>query len=522
MTASYPRVWAVGDRAITVELGDSLDLQTVSRVRALDLRLRERDIQGVLEAVPTYAALLVIYDPLKTSFAELSDELQRLARDLPSTSPAGRLVEISALYDGADLDEVAEGCGMTREGVIDLHSGREYSVLMLGFSPGFAYMGFVDERLRRPRRKTPRTRVPEGAIAIAGPQTGVYPRALPGGWNLLGRTSSRLFDSSKANPSLLLPGDRVRFVETKGPEAAAPTPPFHYGGGDVWVGEAGVLTTIQDSGRPGQRRFAIPEAGYADAFAARTASLCVGNPAGSAVIEVCGPGLRLHFEKTTFVAITGARITAELERNDIDGGRMSVPLNVAVRVRATNVLTVTGLLGGVRGYLAIAGFCAPAVLGSASADLGSGILRPLAAGDGFSVDAFDADRVRRDPAPNRERGDRVRVILGPQAHHFDERTIEAFLGASWTVGLDSDRVGARLDGPPLAHAGSSEIVSDGMVPGCIQVPPDGRPIVMLSDCPTTGGYPKIACVVSDDVWLLAQAIPGQTPIRFTAVQVSEL
>ncbi|MEO8499823.1 MAG: hypothetical protein ABI565_02825, partial [Vicinamibacteria bacterium] len=92
----------------------------------------------------------------------------------------------------------------------------------------------------------------------------------------------------------------------------------------------------------------------------------------------------------------------------------------------------------------------------------------------------------------------------------------------WLVGLDSDRVGARLDGPRLPHAGPSEIISDGMVPGCIQVPPDGRPIVMLSDCPTTGGYPKIACVVSDDLALVAQAIPGRTPLRFFAVRIEDL
>ena len=116
----------------------------------------------------------------------------------------------------------------------------------------------------------------------------------------------------------------------------------------------------------------------------------------------------------------------------------------------------------------------------------------------------------------------VRVILGPQLGHFDAAGIDAFVSTSWRVGLDSDRVGARLDGPRLTHAGPSEIVSDGMVPGCIQVPPDGRPIVMLSDCPTTGGYPKIACVVNDDLGLVAQAIPGRTAIRFTAIRIEDV
>jgi allophanate hydrolase subunit 2 len=155
-------------------------------------------------------------------------------------------------------------------------------------------------------------------------------------------------------------------------------------------------------------------------------------------------------------------------------------------------------------------------------DLGSRFLRPLQKGDGLEVAPFDPDRARCDPLAAAPRASTVRVILGPQDHHFDEPAIAMLLNASWRAGLDSDRVGARLDGPRLTHAGPAEIVSDGMVPGCIQVPPDGRPIVMLSDCPTTGGYPKIACVVSDDLGLIAQAVPGETAIRFVAVRMEEL
>ena len=152
---------------------------------------------------------------------------------------------------------------------------------------------------------------------------------------------------------------------------------------------------------------------------------------------------------------------------------------------------------------------------------GSGFLRPLQAGDRLSVGVFDSDWVAREPMKPSPRRDTVRVIIGPQDHHFDEHTVETFLSTRWTTGLDSDRVGARLDGHKLDHAGPTEIVSDGMVPGCIQVPPDGRPIVMLSDCPTTGGYPKIACVVSEDLSLIAQAVPGRTALFFEAVRIED-
>ena len=214
MTDTYPRVKPVGDRAATIELGDTLNAETVGRVRALDARLRAMDIDGVLEAVPTYASLLVLYDRSRLAFGSLRERLLGLAQDLELGDLRGQLIEVPAVYDGDDLEDVAERTGLKAADVVEIHSGHDYRALMLGFSPGFAYMGFVDERLRLPRRKTPRTRVPPGSIGVAGPQTGIYPRTLPGGWNLLGRTSLRLFDSQASRPSTFMPGDRVRFCPT--------------------------------------------------------------------------------------------------------------------------------------------------------------------------------------------------------------------------------------------------------------------------------------------------------------------
>jgi KipI family sensor histidine kinase inhibitor len=509
MAGNWPRVLPVGDRAATVQLGSALDEETVGRVRALDDRVRERGLPGIEETVPAYASLLVLYDRIRLPFRELERVLLDLSSDLRGSAGPGRLIEIKALYDGEDLGEVAATCGLSAEDVVDLHSSPEYRVMMLGFSPGFAYMGFVDERLRVPRRKTPRTRVPEGAIAIAGPQTGVYPRSLPGGWNLMGRTSLRLFDASRADPSTLMPGDRVRFIPTTA--LTPPEPMFKpgYEGAGVRVVAASILTTIQDAGRSGLRRLAVPRTGWADADAATLANRCVGNPPATPVIEICAGGLRLAFEQATFLAITGAPVRASLERADLAGERMRLQMNVAVRVRPGNVLDIEGV-EGVRAYIAISGLDAPRILGSASADLGSGFFRPLERGDGLTIGRFNADRVPREVAQVERRRTSIRVIPGPQQDHFDASTFEGFLASSWRTGLDSDRVGARLDGVRLKHAGPTEIVSDGMVPGCIQVPP------------TTGGYPKIGCVVSEDLGLLAQAVPGRTEIRFTATQVEDL
>ena len=144
MVDTYPRVLTVGDRAVTVELGAALDEETVGRVRALDERLREAALPGVLETVPTYASLLVIYDRRVSPGAELRDRLLALARDLSASNPPGRLIEIPVLYDGEDLEEVAASCGLARSAVIELHSGRDYSVLMLGFDVTWGAQGRPD------------------------------------------------------------------------------------------------------------------------------------------------------------------------------------------------------------------------------------------------------------------------------------------------------------------------------------------------------------------------------------------
>ena len=235
MIDAYPRVRPVGDRAVTVELGAALDAETVGRVRALDARVKARALHGVRETVPTYASLLVLYDRRQISFASLCGTLLDLSRHLENGEVEGLLVEVPALYDGEDLEDVAERSGLTTQDVIDIHSGEDYRALMLGFSPGFAYMGFVDERLHLPRRKTPRTRVPAGSIGIAGPQTGIYPRALPGGWNLLGRTSLGLFDPLATRPSTFMPGDRVRFLPVASLEPATPAVGTVYSGHGVRV-----------------------------------------------------------------------------------------------------------------------------------------------------------------------------------------------------------------------------------------------------------------------------------------------
>jgi KipI family sensor histidine kinase inhibitor len=172
-----------------------------------------------LEVVPSVASVAVYVADAGSGTGDRLEEIEHalveLARSFPDTrypAPHTRTHRIPVDYNGSDLDEVAERTGVSRDDVISRHSSREYHVLALGFLPGWAYLGPLDPALRLPRRTTPRTRIPAGSVAIAGAQTGVYPRVSPGGWHLLGTTDVVLFDVDRERPSLFRPGDRVRFV----------------------------------------------------------------------------------------------------------------------------------------------------------------------------------------------------------------------------------------------------------------------------------------------------------------------
>ena len=204
-----------GENAVMVYLGEAMDPAVSMRVQALASAVRKGLGEHLLDLVPSYASLLVIYDAYNTDHIHVIRELHRLDLALEQgDTEAGRLVELPAWYSsesGADLEDLAHNAGLATEEVVALHSGTEYRVYAIGFAPGFAYLGEVDARIAAPRLATPRQHVPRGAIAIADRQTAVYPAASPGGWNLVGRCPRRLFDPA-ADPCMpVAVGDRVRF-----------------------------------------------------------------------------------------------------------------------------------------------------------------------------------------------------------------------------------------------------------------------------------------------------------------------
>jgi inhibitor of KinA len=212
----------LGDHAITISLGESIDEGTHRLVRAVSALLDARPPQGLVDQVPAFVSVAIHYDPALVPGDTLASPYQRMVallehalRDVPADElePA-RLIDIPVCYGGAfgpDLDDVARQHDLTAEQVIEIHADCEYLVYMVGFMPGFAYLGGLSDRIATPRRASPRALVPAGTVGIGGQQTGVYPLESPGGWNLIGRTPLRIFDISRDEAALLGTGDRVRF-----------------------------------------------------------------------------------------------------------------------------------------------------------------------------------------------------------------------------------------------------------------------------------------------------------------------
>ena len=530
------RIKDAGDAAVLLELEAIIDPQVNARAVAIAAFVRSRQIEGVRDVVPTFRSVAVHFDPLLTDVEAVRAAL-RDGDATPAADAAGTLVEVPVAYggeDGPDLRDVASFAGASEQAVIDRHTAREYRVFMLGFMPGFAYMGTVDDSIAAPRRSTPRTKVPAGSVGIAGKQTGIYPRVSPGGWQVIGRTALRVFDANRTPPALFAPGDRVRFVAVSGTrdsgfgirtaealhvEPRTPNP----GSRQITILRPGLLTTIQDPGRWGHQDRGVPVAGPMDAVSHRLANALVGNDPRAAALEVTLLGPEIRIEAPTTVAVAGADLSAT-----IDGAPM--PINTPRHCAAGTTLRFGPRSAGARAYVAFdGGIDVPLSLGSRATHLVSGLGgidgRALKAGDCL---ALSASRLARSSTPWRtpswraqepSAGARLRVLPGPQHDQFDDHALDALQQTRFIISPQSDRMGYRLIGgsekpaPPIAWRpgpfAPGEMISDATFIGGIQVPPSGDPILLMADRQTTGGYPQIATVISADLPKAGQLAPGE-------------
>lgn len=216
MIYDEPRFLSGGDRAVFVEFGDGIDPEVNQRVISLKLALEAAVIPRVAESVPTYRSLLVYYEPLRISASELRETISHLQHSATVHDLPGRkLVEIPVAYGGEfgpDLEEVAKHNNLNAEEVVRIHSRTRYLIYMIGFMPGFPYLGGLSPKIATPRKTTPRPKIPAGSVGIAGNQTGIYPTESPGGWQIIGRTPLKLFEAAREPPALLQAGDYLTFV----------------------------------------------------------------------------------------------------------------------------------------------------------------------------------------------------------------------------------------------------------------------------------------------------------------------
>jgi KipI family sensor histidine kinase inhibitor len=505
------RFVAGGDAGLYVCLGDEgIDERVNARVHALAAALE--GVNGITDLIPGYWNLFIEFDPRLTSSLTLQRAvLERLSSATPAAAP--REIVIPVRYDGADLPEIETLTGLTPAEIIALHSSRAYTVYAIGFTPGFPYLGTLDERLHVPRLATPRAVTPANSVAIAGGQTGIYPLESPGGWRVLGTALERVFDATRAEPFLLQAGDRVRFTPTLSSKAERPmqsissrasnamgTPRFR-------VLEAGLHSSIQDLGRRMVGRFGLARAGAVDSSTHRRANALVGNVSSAATLEMTLRGAMLEVLADTVVAVAGGGM-----RPVLNGTPALV--NSSFGVQRGDLLEFPHAPRGARAYLAVrGGFVGEEVYGSVSTDARAG-MGGQHLETGAVLHAHTATSVRAGFAftPRVFAGEAVlRVTPGPQAHLFTAEAWRTFTTTAYRV-ASGDRMGVRLEGSRL-EASRFEIVSEGVPVGSVQVSSSGQPLLLLNDRGTLGGYAKIAVVVSRDLSRAAQLRPGER-VRF--------
>ena len=509
-----------------------------------------KDIAGVLEVLPTYCSVSIYFDEAICQISLLKDlaqkALQKSEEEKTESTDSARTITIPVCYEdqefAPDLEKVALHAKLSKEEVIKLHSSSDYLIYMMGFLPGFPYLGGMNPQLETPRLETPRTKIPAGSVAIGGAQTGLYPVESPGGWNIIGRTPLRLFDVKRKPFFLYEAGDKIRFlpitreefenfdeslwlaqvagkseasIETS--DNAADSKEVYECGGGIKILEPGLLTSIQDSGITGFQKYGIGQSGAMDQISFALANQICGNEKNAACLETTLAGPLIRFVTACDFAITGA----VFENATLDG--MRIEMNKKISAKAGSLLSCGFASKGLRSYIAFSGgLLVPKVFRSSSTNLKSKIGgymgRKLQADDQLAIGINKKNPLLVPDNKSTEGFTENKDVLlldcikSSQFDFFQEKIVKKFTDSIYTVSAESDRMGIRFTGPGL-ECGKTDIISDAIPFGAVQITSAGLPVVMAADRQTTGGYAKIACVTKASMCRLAQALPG-TKVRF--------
>jgi KipI family sensor histidine kinase inhibitor len=529
MNSSLPHSTAHSLRILPVRDGILLfELQNLRETLSLLDAIEASPIAGIEEIIPAARTLLIRFDESALSQETLIAAVRaRMGSAKEITS--SQTVEVPVYYDGEDLGDVAELLGMSEVEVIERHTGQDYIVAFTGFAPGFAYLAEGDLALRVPRRKSPRTVVPAGSVALAGEFSGVYPKNSPGGWQLIGRTPIAMFDLNRQPAALLQPGFRVRFRDiAKGasitvPATIAPSEKTANSENAAFeVLSAGLPALFQDFGRIGQSGLGVSEAGALDAGSFKLANRLVGNRINAPVLELSPAIFSFKVKKPAVIALTGA--PAPMEIRSVSGAKTKPMHNSATALDEGDVVTIKPATEGTRSYLSVrGGFDVAPVLESVSRDTLAQIgPEPIKVGDQLSISgnfvtgAVEPRAEIEGSLPKSGETVVIDVVLGPRTDWFTQQAIESFSSQEWLVTPQSSRVGIRLEGEALTRQVTIELPSEATLHGAIQVPASGQPVLFLNDHPLTGGYPVIGNVAKYHLDLASQVPPGAR-IRFNPI-----
>ncbi|MFN3506466.1 MAG: 5-oxoprolinase/urea amidolyase family protein [Allorhizobium sp.] len=510
-----------------------VELKDLDETLALFASLEAEPVDGIVDIVPAARTLMIRFKPEILTAERLAAAIAQ--RDLSGKiPPSDMLVEIPVVYDGEDLQDVANLTGLSATEVIERHTTSEYTVAFCGFAPGFGYLVGGDPALHVPRRQSPRTKIPAGSVALAGEFSGVYPQASPGGWQIIGTTPIKMWDLTREPPALFQPGYRVRFFDlAKRAQTTTVITPSDASEDEVveqsstttiTVTAAPMPALVQDLGRFGQAGQGVSSSGALDQGAFRAANRIVGNPIGAACLEITLGGFAFEVSGATVMALTGAPCPISIR--DGAGRTHAAECYMPISLEPGDTVTLGFAPKGARSYLALRGGLDVApVLGSASTDtlavvgpepVGVGAVlaikkhdRSLSPVSLTELPAFDC------PAP----GETVTldVIMGPRSDWFTDHGIETLSTQVFDVTPQSNRVGIRLFGAePLERKDKAELPSEGTATGAIQVPHSGQPVLFLADHPLTGGYPVIGTVAEYHLDLAGQ-IPVNAKIRFRPI-----
>jgi antagonist of KipI len=550
----------LSENALLLSFGNTIDDEIHEHMMKAWYSLQEKPFTGMIETVPAYNSLAVYYNPshLKKTADDNSihEVVVKLIKELLNVVSTSRIkhhqkiIEIPVCYAeefGIDLRELSESLQLSKEDIIHLHSKDLYKVFMMGFTPGFAYMGKLNEQLFTSRKSQPRLHVPPGSVAIAGNQTGIYPLQTPGGWNIIGRTPSQLFNKQKQNPFLLKTGDSVTFIPVTKEEfestfrLTSPTDRIQFDknqqtgkpDGIINIQQCGFLTTIQDTGRTGFLQYGVSKGGAMDVYSSQLANALVGNNLSEAVIEITQSPHRFQFASDTIVVFTGGGLQPVINQQPI-------PFHQAVLIHQHCTVEMKQQISGFRLYMAVAGgLHAETFANSSSTDLltktGGYNGRCLQKGDQLILkNKLSAAQkklfivlqkgatIKLNHKVKDSHTDIIRATEGVEWNFLSNSSKQIISSSHFTISMQSNRMGYRLQGELLQTVQPCEIISSAVTQGTVQLTPSGEMIILMADAQTVGGYPRIMQVCATDLSLLAQKKPGdQIQFQFISLQEAE-